>query len=137
MLGRAGMGLVFVALVGCGDGEAGDTAGGGTPDRATIHGCGDDDYQAAANITFDFTQYAPRCATVSAGDTVTWTGTFASHNLQGGSVEGGKGTADASSPIGLVSTGTEATVTFPAAGDFPYYCVQHQSVDMVGVIRVE
>ena len=124
-----------IALVACGGDEGGDTTG--ENGEQPLHGCADADFVDATEIAFENIQYTPRCARVAAGDTVTYKGEFASHNLQGGTVVDGWGTADESSPIQLVTSGTEAGVTFSQAGTFPYYCVQHQGVDMVGVVRVE
>lgn len=86
--------------------------------------------------------YAPRCVVVSAGATVTFTAAdqsdFNIHPLQGGIKEPKKLIPDPESPISFTNgTGKSASFVMPDAGTFPYYCVAHASVDMVGVIYVD
>jgi plastocyanin len=86
-------------------------------------------------ITFGPTfAYSPRCLTVHAGSSVTWSGDFASHPLMPATSRG-----TTPSPIMPTSTGTSATVMFPNAGLYPYYCNFHGSptgAGMAGVVQV-
>ena len=77
--------------------------------------------------------YEPRCVTVRAGGTVTWSGSFDGHPLTPST----RGTA--MSPIATVSSGTSAAVTFPRAGFYPFYCAFHGTdtgLGMAGVVQV-
>lgn len=69
----------------------------------------------------------PATTTVQVGDTVTWTNSSgATHTA----------TADGSSfDTGNIADGASASVTFAAAGTFPYHCAIHSS--MTGTIVVE
>ncbi|MDO9017345.1 MAG: plastocyanin/azurin family copper-binding protein [Deltaproteobacteria bacterium] len=118
------------------DSGAGTDAG---PAIATINGCTPamyvDHSAGTRTITFgsSFT-YDPRCMTITAGQTVTFSGTFSSHPLVAGSVSGDPaGTTP--NPITNTNTGASATFTFAAPGLYPYFCNFHQP-GMAGVIQV-
>ena len=81
--------------------------------------------------------YAPKCARISVGQAVTFSGTFASHPLRAGVVVGGVPQPQPGGPIASTDTGTTATFTFPAAGVFPYYCSLHGGGGMNGVVYVQ
>ena len=71
---------------------------------------------------------SPRCVEIKAGQTVTWTGSFATHPLLAD--EG-----DKPNPISTADTsGASATVTFPTAGTYGYKCQVHAS--MTGAVLV-
>jgi plastocyanin len=77
--------------------------------------------------------YSPQCLSVARGTTVTFSGSFSSHPLSAST----RGTSG--NPIPKTSTGTSATVTFNAAGFFPYFCTVHGSdsgAGMAGVVQV-
>ncbi|MCB1612315.1 MAG: hypothetical protein KDI60_11255 [Xanthomonadales bacterium] len=83
--------------------------------------------------------YRPRCLTVSAGARVLFRAvpSFGNHPLFAGTVSGGVATPDPTSPIGSITSGSEATVVFPNAGEFPYYCDFHFSQGMLGSVLVK
>ena len=75
-------------------------------------------------IAFADFSYTPRAASITAGDTATFSGDFTRHPLvwSDGSV---------------TSTGTSKTFTFPHPGTYAYYCQVHvDSHDMRGAITV-
>ncbi len=84
--------------------------------------------------------YSPKCITVAVGQTVTFTGgtstNFGVHPL-GPGTNGNATAGTAGNPIPRMATGTDVTVTFPAAGTFPYVCEAHAAAGMVGVVRVQ
>ncbi len=82
--------------------------------------------------------YRPRCLTVSAGARVIFRAvpSFGNHPLFAGTVSAGVATFDPLSPIGSITSGNEATVAFPNAGEFPYYCDFHFSQGMLGSVLV-
>ena len=71
------------------------------------------------------------CITIRAGQAVMFMWDFTAHPLAPGNPGG---PADAS-PIAAQTTGSLYTPTFPAAGDFPYYCTRHPG-PMRGIVRV-
>lgn len=81
--------------------------------------------------------YAPACLAVRSGQSVQWSMSFTSHPLRAGEVIGGVPQApDPGNPIQSTSSGTSVTFAFPEAGDYPYYCDNHFSFDMYGVVYV-
>ena len=78
--------------------------------------------------------YDPKCLAVDAGDTVTFSGSFAAHPLypstSRGTVEG--------NPIGGQSVGESKVIRFDRPGFFAYYCGVHGAADngstMAGII---
>ena len=81
--------------------------------------------------------YTPRCSKINAGQAVTFSGMFTAHPLRGGTVVGGVPTLDPSSPITATDTGTSATIAFPTAGVYGFYCNLHGSGGMNGAIYVQ
>lgn len=114
---------------------------------AALHACVtfEDRTDAAADRTIDFgglfDAYRPACMRIAAGQTVTFAGSFERHNLEGGVTPTRPADPPGSSgnPIPSLNVGVDTTldVTFPAAGTFPYFCLQHQSLGMFGVVLVE
>lgn len=117
--------------------------GGGTDDAAAampVNGCTAADFaandrraeSAARVIAFPSTPapgpYTPRCITVSAGQTVTWNGDFASHPLEqfGG---------NESSWIAPTNRGSTANFVFPVAGVYGFRCTAHPAA-MQGAVLV-
>jgi len=135
--GRAG--ATSVVLPG-GAGAAGSSGGGGTPvTTGTLNGCTDADYDdlTAATATREIenkgsTAYKPACIIINEGQSVTFKVNQTEHPTEAGKKDG---TLDASpnSPIADVVDGTP--ITFPTAGNFPYFCTIH--APMLGVIRVK
>lgn len=84
--------------------------------------------------------YAPKCMTIAVGQTVTFMGasSFGVHPLAPGTSPSNATAGSPNNPIPRLSDGsmTMTTVTFPAAGTFPYLCQAHFQAGMVGVIRV-
>ncbi len=82
--------------------------------------------------------YRPRCLTVSAGARVLFRALpdFGNHPLFAGTVNGSTATIDPTSPIGTITSGPERAVTFPAPGEFPYYCDFHFQQGMLGSVQV-
>lgn len=81
--------------------------------------------------------YSPKCARITVGQAVTFSGAFASHPLRAGVVVGGVPQPQPGGPIASTDTGTTATFTFPTAGVFPYYCSFHGGGGMNGVVYVQ
>lgn len=145
--------MAGVGLAGCGDDD--DTAddddddsdaGGDDDDDATsvLHECEDFVDESAEDgdrtIAFSGTSYTPSCLQIAAGQTVTWEGTFSSHPLTAGVAPSREGDPEgsANNPIPeATNTGESLDVTFPTAGDYPFYCSIHQGAGMYGVIHVE
>jgi plastocyanin len=78
--------------------------------------------------------YAPKCLKVTAGTSVTFSGSFTSHPLAKSS-EG-----DANNPITDQSSGSSASVTFSTRGFYPYHCAFHGAdggIGMAGVVWVQ
>jgi plastocyanin len=100
------------------------------------------DKTAATTVTINFgadggISYEPACVRIKTGTSVTFSGDFMVHPLQGGTATGSRLTPDPASPIPATSTGMTATAMFPNAGTFPYYCTMHGSFGMAGAIFVE
>lgn len=94
------------------------------------------DYMSATTVSFGGTLgsvYSPRCVTVRAGSSLTFSGSFGGHPLRPST----RGTA--SNPIPSTDSGSSVMVTFPAVGFYPYYCSFHgtdSGSGMAGVVRV-
>ena len=76
---------------------------------------------------------------IGVGQSVTFTGAFASHPLNPGvapSVTSGD-PSSTPNPITLTNSGTSATFTFPTAGTYGMYCGIHQGLGMYGAIQVQ
>lgn len=114
------------------------TDGGGEP--VPVNGCTAADFAAndrraegaARVVVFPSTPapgpYAPRCMTISAGQSVTWTGDFGSHPL---AQSGG----DPSQWIEPTARGSTATFAFPVAGVYGFHCTAHATT-MQGAVLV-
>ena len=114
-----------------------DAGGGGT----AVNGCTAADFAAndlsaasnARKITFPSTaapaQYQPACFTIAAGQSVTWSGDFASHPL---TQAGG----DPSMWITTTNSGTTVTFGFPVGGTYGFECSAHPSI-MKGAVFVK
>ena len=79
------------------------------------------------------TRFSPKCLTVAAGTTVTFSGAFDTHPL----IPSIRGTP--SSPIVTTTTGSIQAFTFAHPGFFPYYCGRHGDSSgggMSGVVEV-
>src|SRR5262245_48985317 len=90
--------------------------------------------------------FSPAMLTIKAGDTVRWVWASSFHNVVSGQVVGGVEMADgnfcvpndtACGSAPLLNTGATYDHTFPVAGTFPYFCVPHGSLGMVGTIVVQ
>ena len=85
------------------------------------------------------TAYQPPCIKVKSGTMVTFTGDTGVHPLAGGEVIVGKAaTADPNSPIKATSSGPPSvTFAIAPAGNYPYFCTEHYSVGMKGLVVAE
>lgn len=83
--------------------------------------------------------YQPPCIKVKSGTMVTFTGDTGVHPLAGGEVIVGKAaTADPNSPIKETSAGPPSvTFAIAPAGNYPYFCTEHYSVGMKGLVVAE
>lgn len=82
------------------------------------------------------TGYTPRCLTVRAGQTVTFSMSFTTHPLVPGVPHGSGAGATTPTPIEAQRAGTTYAVAFAGAGFYPFYCNVHGHVGMAGVVRV-
>ena len=99
----------------------------GSSPSDVVDDCAPGDFVAASQIDWTFT-VSPRCVQIKAGQSVTWTGSFATHPLLAD--EG-----DKPNPISTADTsGAAATVTFPAAGTYGFKCQVHAT--MKGAVLV-
>ncbi len=78
--------------------------------------------------------YTPASITIQPGETVSWevTGVLA-HTI----TSGPPGMPDGLFNSGLVKPGDTFTYTFPNAGSYPYYCIPHYMMGMIGHVTVE
>ena len=81
-------------------------------------------------------RYTPRCVIADAGTIIDFTLDFGAHPTIGGRVVAGTGMADPASPIGAITFGKTAAITFPDAGIFPFYCDFHVAQAMMGAIEI-
>lgn len=110
------------ALHGCADGRFVDRSGGTEDDRMIM--------ATRSNL------YDPPCMMIRAGQAVMFMSSFTSHPLAPGVAPGQSGAGTTPSPIRMRTTGTVYNVTFPTAGDYPFYCTYHAGGGMYGVVRV-
>ena len=83
-------------------------------------------------------RYRPRCVTISEGTRITFRAipNFGMHPLYGGVVAAGQAPIDPDSPIGSMTSGTEALRVIVQSGEFPYFCDVHWAQGMTGSLRV-
>jgi plastocyanin len=83
-------------------------------------------------------KYAPPCIKVKSGTMVTFTGSTLAHPLAPGEIVKGAPVPDAKSPIKATSDAAPSvSFTLAAAGSYPYYCTDHYSSGMQGLIVAE
>jgi plastocyanin len=119
----------------------------GSDGGETLNGCADGDFiEQAGNAAVAFPSatgllYTPRCLTIDAGSTVTFSGSFAAHPLRPGTDPGHATAGSPGTPIPSIDDGNTRSITFPAAGTYPYYCLFHYDgggvPGMSGVVRVK
>jgi plastocyanin len=119
----------------------------GMSESTVFHGCTQESFVdrsasgAARTITFGGAMFVfdPKCMTITAGQTVTFTGNFSFHPLTPGinPTPGGLTAGTPGNPIPATSSGNTVSVSFPRAGTFPYFCALHLSNGMAGVIVVK
>ena len=87
-----------------------------------------------------------RVSTINAGEKVTWHWATSTHQhsatagtcSQGGGAYGeGSCTSTGDFDSGLRSTGSNFSWTFPTAGTFPYFCMNHGTTGMLGSVVVK
>lgn len=127
--------------------DAGASVDSGPPDTgapAPLNGCAEADFIDLRTATADGRMImVPRgtstfempCITISASQEVMFMWDFSLHPLVAGAAPGTTGGATPS-PIQPQTTGMLYTVAFPNAGDYPFYCSNHVSSGMMGVVRV-
>lgn len=111
------------------------TSAGGEPPP---NGCADGDFVVVEDggvIVSNGTAYAPRCAVIPIGATVTFEDDFTTHPLVGGLFVDGRLEPDPASPIPETRSGERVEATFPSRGDFGYVCTNHAVLGMAGMIR--
>ena len=87
---------------------------------------------ADAAITFVCCSYSPTSVTITAGESVSWSGAFTFHPLR--QVDGPN--SDTPVPGGFAnSTGTFYTVQFNTAGTYYYQCANHGLAQFGGTMR--
>ncbi len=124
------------------DATAIDADGDAPPPPPVLNNCVADtaiDLTAAgANRTIMFASflYAPPCVMIRAGQSLTWSGDFALHPLAAGAIVADAPMAQPGNPIPTTASGTTLTVTFPAIGDWGYYCASHFGANMKGAVYV-
>lgn len=105
---------------------------------ASLHDCRTFVRSSDNIVRFPGPAYSPSCLEITVGDTVRWTGNFEEHPLSPGRApsrpEDPMGSPN--NPIVYTDSGNLATVVFPSAGDYPYYCTSHDYLGMFGVVRV-
>lgn len=103
--------------------------------------------QATHDVDLVGIEFLPPDITISLGDTVRWNWVSGFHNVESGEVIGGSGIHDgrfrSGNPTSVAGTTYELTFdrsfldSNPAAGNvYPYYCVVHGGLGMVGAIAV-
>jgi len=110
---------------------------------SATHRCGSfvDRSATSADRTIQFAPYAytPSCVDIAPGQQIRFTGDFAMHQLRSG-IAPSRAAIDpmgsTPNPIAATDVGLAATFTFPAAGVFPFYCLDHEGTGMYGVVRV-
>jgi plastocyanin len=124
------------------DGD-GDSDGDGPSFRAVAPCPSGGDYATGTDVvSFGFLgtppgfSYDPKCLAIAAGDSVTFSGSFAAHPLYPSARRGDV----AGNPITGVGSGDTETVLFPRRGFFAYFCGAHGATDdgsaMAGAIWV-
>jgi plastocyanin len=83
-------------------------------------------------------RYRPRCVTVSEGTRVLFRGlpNFGMHPLFGGTVANGQATIDPASPIGAITSGSQAERLLTGVAQWPFFCDFHYDQGMLGSILV-
>ncbi len=88
-------------------------------------------------------RYVPDTITIAKGTTVEWKNTSASPHTVTDDPSKAQNSADAVLPAGaepwdsgLIDPGKSFKRTFTVAGDYTYFCIPHESMGMVGKIKV-
>ncbi|HXX30824.1 MAG TPA: plastocyanin/azurin family copper-binding protein [Myxococcaceae bacterium] len=82
--------------------------------------------------------YSPSCMIIAAGQTVSFQGDFTMHPLSRGTVNDvNAGSPNSPLPLPANDVGSSLAVTFPASGDYPYWCTIHTREGMNGAIQVK
>ncbi len=143
-VGSADVGSADVGSADVGPTDVGPTDV-GSPDAGSVvfHGCTAfvDRTADGADRTVRFTnfRYDPACLLVAAGQRVTFSGDFSVHQFRPGvapSRAASDPPAPMNNPMSARDDGTSATFDFPAAGTYPFFCLDHEGTGMYGAIRV-
>lgn len=103
--------------------------------------------QTTRDVKLDGLLFLPAGITIDRGDTVHWEWVSGDHNVESGVIGAGAGVPDdnfrSGDPTAMVGTTYEVVfdqaylTANPMAGDvYPYYCINHTSVNMAGTITV-
>jgi len=108
----------------------------GDPVTTTPPGDNENPLQAQRHVVFMRDAFFdPESLAVAPGDTVIWRNAgVVTHTSTSGTVCGPIGDGNWNS--GNVSPGGSFVHVFPAAGDFPYYCIPHCDLGMTGHVAV-
>jgi plastocyanin len=82
-------------------------------------------------------KYSPPCIKVKSGTMVTFKGSTNAHPLAPGEIVMGTPVDDPKSPIKATSGPATVTFAISPAGSYPYYCTDHYSSGMKGLIVAE
>jgi plastocyanin len=127
--------VALVLLASCGSSSSSNS----NNNSGALNNCStfQDASAGSRNITFTFPSYSPACMSITAGQTVTFSGAFGTHPLEPGeSPESPGGMSSPNNPITPTTSGSSLSVTFPTAGLYGFYCGVHHASGMAGVIKV-
>ena len=122
------------------------TGGAGGSGPTLVNGCDPtalEDHTMDATVEIKFGDpvglvYSPPCIKVKSGTMVTFTGNTGLHPLAGGAVVVGKpAVQDPASPIKGSAGPATVTYAISPAGSYPYFCTEHYSIGMKGLIVAE
>lgn len=113
------------------------------PSFPTLNDCAEAEYvdltapmAARTVVPMGSTGYTPRCLTIAAGQSVTFSMDFTVHPLAAGIAHGSSVGASSPNPIAAQTTGSMYSAQFATPGFYPFKCSTHQHVGMAGVVRV-
>ena len=109
-----------------------------SPVAQAVNHCNTKDFtdltaDSSVYVTFTAFAYSPRCSRVTPGTTITFSGDFFSHPLQGGQIIDGTAVPDPGSPIPSVSVGNTSASFVVPNGVYGFYCAVHGPAGESGV----
>jgi plastocyanin len=134
------------ALAACASNGAAAPSTPRTSTQATSNSTGGSAGASGASVVVtmnDQYRYVPDTITIAKGTTVEWKNTSASPHTVTDDPSKAQNSADAVLPSGaepwdsgLIDPGKSFTRTFTVSGDYTYFCIPHESMGMVGKIKV-